>query len=65
MQLAEQLDLDERSRLEAWRLQCLLDAGWAHHRAEQLAARADIDLHAATSILERGCDQKTALRILL
>lgn len=68
MPLAEHVELDERDEraaLEAWRLLCLIDAGWTEHRAEQLAGRFDIDLHVAVEFLGNGCDQKTALRILL
>lgn len=64
MPLAEQRELDYAS-LEAWRLRQLLNAGWTLHRAEQIAARLDIDLHRATDLLAQGCDQRTALRILL
>lgn len=52
--------------LEAWRLLCLLKAGYEQHRAELLAARTDIDLHLAVDLLEKKhCDQKLALKILL
>lgn len=65
MQLAEH-ELDrEGAELEAWRLRFLIDGGYKHHRAEQLAGRADVDVHRAVDLLRRGCDQKTALRILL
>lgn len=63
MPLAEHLDV--RAGVEAWRLQQLLEAGWARHRAEQLAARTDIDLHLALRLLRQGCTQKVALKILL
>lgn len=56
---------DEVSRVEAWRLQCLLDANWKPFRAQLLAARLDVDVHDAVDLLRRGCDQKTALKILL
>lgn len=57
--------LDTIAQVEAWRLQALLNAGWKHHRAELLANRLDIDLHTATEILQHGCPQKLALKILL
>lgn len=63
MPLAEQSEL-EQQRLEAWRLQQLIDVGYAKHRAEQLVA-AEVDWHLACRLLANGCDQKTALRILL
>jgi hypothetical protein len=65
MPLADNLELDESAGVEAWRLQQLLDAGWVYFRAELLAARPDVDLHEAIRIVECGCDQRTALRILL
>lgn len=57
--------LDERSRVDAWRLQQFLEAGYAHHRAELLAAQSHVDVHLACWLLANGCDQVTALRILL
>jgi len=64
MQLAEHQH-DHRDLVEAWRLQTLLDSGYTHHRAEQLAPRQDIDLHRAAWLLQHGCTQELALRILL
>lgn len=64
MQLAEH-DRDlERARLEAWRLQQLIQVGYTRHRAEQLV-HAQVDWHLACSLIANGCDQRTALRILL
>ncbi len=54
----------ELARLEAWRLQQLLEVGYKQHRAEQLAG-ADVDIHLACWLVANGCDQKTALMILL
>ena len=39
--------------------------GMTRMSAAELAARADVDLHLATELLERGCPAATALRILL
>ena len=64
MQLAEN-ELDEQARVDAWRLQQFLEVGYKQHRAEQLAARPDVDVHLACWLVANGCDQKTALRILL
>ena len=64
MQLAEN-ELDEQARVDAWRLRQFLEVGYAHHRAEQLASRPDVDVHTACWLIANGCDQKTALRILL
>lgn len=52
-------------RVEAWRLEMLLAAGWAEFRAVLVAERFDVDLHAACELVERGCEQRLALRILL
>ena len=64
MQLAEN-KADEPARVDAWRLQQFLQVGYKQHRAEQLASRPDVDLHLACWLIANGCDQKTALRILL
>jgi hypothetical protein len=56
---------DEHARVDAWRLEVLLEAGYQPHRAELLAARHDVDLHEAISLLKAGCPQRTALQILL
>lgn len=55
----------DAERVEAWRLKELLDAGYAQHRAELLAVRDDVDLHEAIKLLENGCPEPVALRILL
>lgn len=69
MPVAEDTEVDwaerRREALVRWRLSCLLDAGWRPFRAELLAPRFDIDLHVAVDLVRQGCDQKTALRILL
>jgi hypothetical protein len=63
MQLAEhQHDNDQ---VEAWRLQILIDTGYTRARAEDLAENTTVDLHLAVSLLERGCPQPLALKILL
>lgn len=51
--------------IEAWRREQLARAGFSLRQAEQLAARPDIDLHAAIELVERGCQPALALRILL
>ena len=65
MHLAQHTELEDHDRVEAWRLQQLLNAGLTFHRAAQLAARSDVDLHHALALLQRGCDERTLLRILL
>lgn len=67
MAVAEDVDTrgSELDKIIAWRLSALLIAGWQLHRAEQIAKRLDVDLHAANALIERGCAQRTALQILL
>jgi hypothetical protein len=55
----------ELDRVEHWRTQELLRAGYAPEAAAQLAARHDIDLHHAVRLLERGCPAELAVQILL
>jgi hypothetical protein len=55
----------EQARVESWRLHILLDeAGYPVHLAERLAA-SDVDLHHAVELVQRGCDYRTAVEILL
>jgi hypothetical protein len=56
---------NDDEQLLFWRLDQLQQAGYSSRLAIQLAVRVDIDLHGATALLERGCPQETALRILL
>ena len=61
-------DVQERSeieRIEGWRREELERAGYSVEAAEALAARHDIDLHAAVELVERGCPPEIAIRILL
>jgi hypothetical protein len=55
----------ELDRVEHWRTQELVRAGYPAEAAAQLAARHDIDLHHAVRMLERGCPVELALQILL
>ena len=54
----------EQERVERWRADALERAGYARDAAAELAARADVDLHHAIELVERGCPPETALRIL-
>ncbi len=58
-------DEQEDERIIRWRLSELTRAGYDWPASMSLAARTDIDLHLATSLLDRGCPPRTALRILL
>jgi hypothetical protein len=51
--------------VEQWRLEALRRAGYDAEAATILAASHDVDLHAATRLLERGCPADLALQILL
>jgi hypothetical protein len=55
----------EIERVERWRADELIRAGYDPAGAAELAARLDIDLHSATDLVERGCSPDLALRILL
>ena len=51
--------------VEQWRLSALRRAGYDAESAAVLAASHEIDLHAAVSLVERGCSVELALQILL
>jgi hypothetical protein len=56
--------IDERSKVESWRLHILIEAGYPLPLAERLAV-SEVDLHLACEILGRGCAPETAVEILL
>jgi len=62
---AELHEATETERIERWRLEELVRAGYPAEGAALLAPRLDIDLHEAVALLERGCTADIALRILL
>ena len=55
----------EHERVERWRTEELLRAGFDPAAAVEVAARFDIDLHAAIELIDRGCPPELAARILL
>lgn len=55
----------EKTRVISWRLDALLAAGYSWGGAMRLAVELDVDLHRATDLRDRGCDENLALRILL
>lgn len=55
----------ELERVERWRADELLRAGFDAAAAAELAPRLDIDLHTATELVDRGCSPELALQILL
>lgn len=56
--------VDERSKVESWRLHILIESGYPLPLAERLAA-SEADLHFACEIVGRGCAPETAAEILL
>ena len=59
------IDETEHQRVERWRAERLVQAGYSPEAAAELAARADIDLHRAEDLVESGCPPETARRILI
>lgn len=57
-------EIDERSKVESWRLHVLIEAGYPLPVAERLAA-SEADLHRAVEIVDQGCAHETAAEILL
>jgi hypothetical protein len=55
----------ELERVEQWRSEELVRAGYAANDAVALAARHDIDLHLAVELMEQGCPYETAIEILI
>ena len=56
--------VDERSKVESWRLHILIEAGYPLPLAERLAV-SEADLHVACEMLDHGCTPETATEILL
>ena len=54
----------ELERVERWRAEALVRAGYDTDAAIELASRPDVDLHAAIGLLERGCPPELAVLIL-
>ena len=55
----------ETERIERWRYEALVRAGYEPSAARRIAARHEIDLHHAVDLLERGCSAELAVAILL
>jgi hypothetical protein len=62
-QIAE-IERDERSKVESWRLHVLIEAGYPLPLAEKLA-HSEADLHTAVELVTNGCTHQTAAEILL
>jgi hypothetical protein len=55
----------ETERIERWRFEALVRAGYTPTGARRIAERQDVDLHVAVGLLEQGCSPELALSILL
>jgi hypothetical protein len=64
MPAAPEIVETELERVERWRAAELLRVGFAGDDAVALAARFDVDLHEAISLVQRGCPPELAVRIL-
>ena len=65
---AAQFELVGESEAEAilrWRFEELVRSGFEAGDALVLATHVEIDLHAATDLMGRGCPSGTALKILV
>jgi len=62
---AEVHEETESDRIERWRCEALVKAGYERKAAAKLAASREVDLHQAIDLLERGCEPKLAVKILL
>jgi hypothetical protein len=62
LQVVRETELD---RVESWRTEELIRAGYNPTDAIALAARHDIDLHAAVELLDKGCPIELAIDILI
>lgn len=62
--LAQSEELPESWKVLLWRQEELERAGYPADLAMLLAENAEVDLHFATDLLERGCSVERALRIL-
>lgn len=55
----------ELERVERWRAELLVRSGYDAVDAAAIAARLDVDLHAAIDLVQSGCSPELALQILL
>jgi hypothetical protein len=54
----------EQELVERWRAEELERAGYPENVANELAMRADVDLHRAIELLQKGCSPELAASIL-
>ena len=62
LQVVDETELD---RVEHWRAEELIRAGYEPSDAIALAARHDIALHRAVELIQQGCPYETAIEILI
>lgn len=61
----EQLEETEAVEVLRWRFDVLIRVGFDIEQAAVVAANVEIDLHAAESLMARGCPPDLAVRILM
>ena len=61
----EELETPEVEMVLRWRFEELIRAGYEAGNALILASHLEVDLHAAASLLARGCPPKLAMQIAL
>ena len=65
MSAVQEIIETESERVERWRAEELMRAGFEPSAAVALAASLEVDLHSAIGLLERGCPADLAVQILL
>ena len=65
MPAVEDIVETELERVERWRTDELIRAGYDPHQAAELASHHDVDIRRAASMLQHGCPPDLALQILL
>ncbi|MFN2470088.1 MAG: hypothetical protein ABR583_03690 [Gaiellaceae bacterium] len=58
-------DDTEKERVIRWRVEQLAKVGYSWPAAMVIAANAQVDLHTAVELVQRGCRPEVAVRILL
>jgi hypothetical protein len=61
----DQRGSSELDRVQRWRVEELLRAGYTLSDALEIAVHTEVDLHWAASLVERGCPSSTAVRIAI
>ena len=61
----EELEAPVVEAVLRWRFEELIRAGYDAGSAMILASHVEVDLHDATTLIERGCPPETAMQIVL